>query len=321
MRWSISPAPATVPFTVGGSRQVSRVSHALLSHCHVQALCTWIMLFNVIFRTNYETDLLTLWPYYGNPCVPRQRLLICEVGWPAVLCLFLTLSGSHHLLRFRFNSHEAAAHAIVSVNGTTIEGYVVKCYWGKETTDMVSPMQQVQMPQVRSHGPAVGVWGPAWCETMPLLYDSKTPWALQHSITASGASGMATRSRSDSTSPTDGRYPAMASTDRPGISRATSKFQKPSPLFKMILILSSLSWSDIVVVFCAAQSVTCRRWMDGHECREQRRHGGAGSRGQRDNANQPDWHEHRWLPHSLIAHRRLRAWGQKNETLLGEGAH
>lgn len=49
---------------------------------------------------------------------------------------------------YRFNSHEAAAHAIVSVNGTTIEGYVVKCYWGKETTDMVSPIQQVQMPQV-----------------------------------------------------------------------------------------------------------------------------------------------------------------------------
>uniref|UniRef100_A0A7N6BJH8 RRM domain-containing protein n=1 Tax=Anabas testudineus TaxID=64144 RepID=A0A7N6BJH8_ANATE len=45
----------------------------------------------------------------------------------------------------RFNSHEAAAHAIVSVNGTSIEGYVVKCYWGKETTDMVSPIQQVQI--------------------------------------------------------------------------------------------------------------------------------------------------------------------------------
>uniref|UniRef100_A0A673WS22 TIA1 cytotoxic granule-associated RNA binding protein n=1 Tax=Salmo trutta TaxID=8032 RepID=A0A673WS22_SALTR len=42
----------------------------------------------------------------------------------------------------RFNSHEGAAHAIVSVNGTSIEGHVVKCYWGKETTDMVSPMQQ-----------------------------------------------------------------------------------------------------------------------------------------------------------------------------------
>lgn len=60
------------------------------------------------------------------------------------------MSGSHDAVLFRFNSHEAAAHAIVSVNGTTIEGYVVKCYWGKETTDMVSPMQQVQMPQVRS---------------------------------------------------------------------------------------------------------------------------------------------------------------------------
>uniref|UniRef100_A0A8C8AFY2 TIA1 cytotoxic granule associated RNA binding protein n=1 Tax=Otus sunia TaxID=257818 RepID=A0A8C8AFY2_9STRI len=44
----------------------------------------------------------------------------------------------------RFNSHESAAHAIVSVNGTTIEGHVVKCYWGKETPDMISPVQQVK---------------------------------------------------------------------------------------------------------------------------------------------------------------------------------
>ncbi|XP_010168432.2 nucleolysin TIA-1, partial [Antrostomus carolinensis] len=42
----------------------------------------------------------------------------------------------------RFNSHESAAHAIVSVNGTTIEGHLVKCYWGKETPDMISPVQQ-----------------------------------------------------------------------------------------------------------------------------------------------------------------------------------
>uniref|UniRef100_A0A3Q2NS92 Nucleolysin TIAR n=1 Tax=Fundulus heteroclitus TaxID=8078 RepID=A0A3Q2NS92_FUNHE len=43
----------------------------------------------------------------------------------------------------RFNSHEAAAHAIVSVNGTSIEGNIVKCYWGKETTDIVQgPIQQ-----------------------------------------------------------------------------------------------------------------------------------------------------------------------------------
>lgn len=44
---------------------------------------------------------------------------------------------------YRFNSHESAAHAIVSVNGTTIEGHVVKCYWGKETPDMLNPVQQV----------------------------------------------------------------------------------------------------------------------------------------------------------------------------------
>lgn len=38
----------------------------------------------------------------------------------------------------------------MSVNGTSIDGHIVKCYWGKETTDMVSPMQQVQVPQVSS---------------------------------------------------------------------------------------------------------------------------------------------------------------------------
>lgn len=48
----------------------------------------------------------------------------------------------------RFSSHESAAHAIVSVNGTSVEGHLVKCYWGKETTDMMNPMQQVQVPQV-----------------------------------------------------------------------------------------------------------------------------------------------------------------------------
>ncbi|TRY91818.1 hypothetical protein DNTS_012449 [Danionella cerebrum] len=53
----------------------------------------------------------------------------------------------------RFNSHENAAHAIVSVNGTSVEGHVVKCYWGKETPDMSSPMQPMQVPQ------PYGQWG------------------------------------------------------------------------------------------------------------------------------------------------------------------
>ncbi|XP_054100826.1 cytotoxic granule associated RNA binding protein TIA1 isoform X11 [Callithrix jacchus] len=85
----------------------------------------------------------------------------------------------------RFNSHESAAHAIVSVNGTTIEGHVVKCYWGKETLDMINPVQQQsqigypqpygqwgqwygnaqQIGQYMPNGwqvPAYGMYGQAW---------------------------------------------------------------------------------------------------------------------------------------------------------------
>uniref|UniRef100_A0A1A7YM15 Nucleolysin TIAR n=2 Tax=Iconisemion striatum TaxID=60296 RepID=A0A1A7YM15_9TELE len=43
----------------------------------------------------------------------------------------------------RFSSHDSAAHAIVSVNGTVIEGQVVKCYWGKESPDAAKNPQQV----------------------------------------------------------------------------------------------------------------------------------------------------------------------------------
>ncbi|XP_041921589.1 nucleolysin TIAR isoform X4 [Alosa pseudoharengus] len=47
----------------------------------------------------------------------------------------------------RFSTHESAAHAIVSVNGTTIEGHVVKCYWGKESPDMAKTVQQMDYSQ------------------------------------------------------------------------------------------------------------------------------------------------------------------------------
>ncbi|XP_029377004.1 nucleolysin TIAR isoform X4 [Echeneis naucrates] len=45
----------------------------------------------------------------------------------------------------RFSSHESAAHAIVSVNGTAIEGHIVKCFWGKESPDMAKSPQQVTL--------------------------------------------------------------------------------------------------------------------------------------------------------------------------------
>ncbi|KAK1164709.1 nucleolysin TIAR isoform X1 [Huso huso] len=47
----------------------------------------------------------------------------------------------------RFSSHESAAHAIVSVNGTSIEGHVVKCYWGKESPDMAKNFPQMEYGQ------------------------------------------------------------------------------------------------------------------------------------------------------------------------------
>lgn len=72
----------------------------------------------------------------------------------------------------RFNSHEAAAHAIVSVNGTSIEGNIVKCYWGKETTDIVQgPIQQVQMAQQNTLSFAAqpyNQWGPWYSNTQQI---------------------------------------------------------------------------------------------------------------------------------------------------------
>lgn len=73
----------------------------------------------------------------------------------------------------RFNSHESAAHAIVSVNGTSIDGHVVKCYWGKETPDMMNSMQQMSIPQVGVHLGSVGclvwsLWG-KWVNILKLL--------------------------------------------------------------------------------------------------------------------------------------------------------
>lgn len=60
-----------------------------------------------------------------------------------VTCVFLKYCFSS-----RFSSHESAAHAIVSVNGTALEGHIVKCYWGKENPDMMNPVQQMPVPQV-----------------------------------------------------------------------------------------------------------------------------------------------------------------------------
>ncbi|CAG05249.1 unnamed protein product, partial [Tetraodon nigroviridis] len=177
----------------------------------------------------------------------------------------------------RFNSHEAAAHAIVSVNGTTIEGYVVKCYWGKETTDMVSPMQQVQMPQVGSpsHHPRLE------SELRPRVKRCLFCITAEHHELRSAA------------------LQPVGSVVRQHAADRTVRPQRVAG--------AQLRSLRTVLGSAGLQSVTRWCWVDGHEHREQWRHGGAGSGGQRDDANQPDWHEHRRLPHSLIAQRRFRA--------------
>ncbi|KAF3708459.1 Nucleolysin TIAR TIA-1-related protein [Channa argus] len=47
----------------------------------------------------------------------------------------------------RFSAHDSAAHAIVSVNGSSIEGHIVKCFWGKESPDLTKSPQQVEYNQ------------------------------------------------------------------------------------------------------------------------------------------------------------------------------
>lgn len=103
-------------------------------------------------RSADETDFLTIRADNGDQGLPRKRLLICEVWNTSCLtqnysCAIYRVKNAFCFLFARFDSHEGAAHAIVSVNGTCIEGHTVKCYWGKETADMRS-MQQMQMPQV-----------------------------------------------------------------------------------------------------------------------------------------------------------------------------
>ncbi|XP_062319963.1 nucleolysin TIAR isoform X1 [Osmerus eperlanus] len=107
----------------------------------------------------------------------------------------------------RFSSHESAAHAIVSVNGTTIEGHIVKCYWGKESPDMTKNVQQMEYgqwgqwnqmygnPQQYSQQyvtngwqvPSYGVYGQTW---------NQQGFGVEDSILAAAAQNISRQSQS-----------------------------------------------------------------------------------------------------------------------------
>ncbi|KAK1790402.1 hypothetical protein P4O66_014305 [Electrophorus voltai] len=89
----------------------------------------------------------------------------------------LTLSSSSG----KFDSHEAAAHAIVIMNGTGIEGHMVKCYWGKETAD-VRAMQQMPMPQSSPGSAALlyGRWSQPYGNGLSMMSNRLSMMGCQH---------------------------------------------------------------------------------------------------------------------------------------------
>ncbi|MBN3324384.1 TIAR protein, partial [Atractosteus spatula] len=106
----------------------------------------------------------------------------------------------------QFSSHESAAHAIVSVNGTTIEGHIVKCYWGKESPDMAKGFQQMeygqwgqwsqmygnpqQYGQYMANGwqvPSYGMYGQAW---------NQQGFGVEDSLLAAAAQNISRQSQS-----------------------------------------------------------------------------------------------------------------------------
>ncbi|XP_072565057.1 cytotoxic granule associated RNA binding protein TIA1-like [Paramormyrops kingsleyae] len=80
----------------------------------------------------------------------------------------------------RFNSHEAAAHAIVSVNGSCVENYVVKCSWGKETADTASPLHQVPVApnKVGFAAQPYGHWGQWYSGTQQIGQYVSSSWPV-----------------------------------------------------------------------------------------------------------------------------------------------
>ena len=55
-------------------------------------------------------------------------------------------------LRFRFSTKESAAHAIVAIHNSDVNGHTVKCSWGKESGDPNNLSANSQVSQNLSRG-------------------------------------------------------------------------------------------------------------------------------------------------------------------------
>ncbi|KAH0502424.1 Nucleolysin TIA-1 isoform p40 [Microtus ochrogaster] len=72
-----------------------------------------------------------------------------------------------------FNSHESAAHAIVSANGTTIDGHVVKCYWGKDMINSMIWYDKSHATAAKSNWISTSIW-----PVGPVVRKCATDWPV-----------------------------------------------------------------------------------------------------------------------------------------------
>ena len=92
----------------------------------------------------------------GPAATPRRRLLravaLCAAAAAAsqhattthhsrgssvdvLVCVVNVCTNANILFLIRFSTKESAAHAIVAVHNTDVNGHTVKCSWGKESGD------------------------------------------------------------------------------------------------------------------------------------------------------------------------------------------
>ena len=59
-----------------------------------------------------------------------------SLGLVCVVCVcYVVLTQVFSSILIRFSTKESAAHAIVAVHNTDVNGHTVKCSWGKESGD------------------------------------------------------------------------------------------------------------------------------------------------------------------------------------------
>ena len=52
-----------------------------------------------------------------------------------VISIYVILDQMQYRIFFRFSTKESAAHAIVAIHNSDVNGHTVKCSWGKESGD------------------------------------------------------------------------------------------------------------------------------------------------------------------------------------------